>query len=126
VPSICRDDLSPWAEQGVLLLNSALTVEDGLPQSHAGRGWEVLTDALLARVAAQPRSAVFMLWGASAQKKRALIERDGPAPHLVMQANHPSPLSANRPPLPFVGSGHFSKANTFLALHRPGSSPIRW
>jgi uracil-DNA glycosylase len=124
--SICRDDLSPWAEQGVLLLNSALTVEDGAPQSHANRGWELLTDALLARVAAQPRSAVFMLWGASAQKKRTLIERCGAHPHLVMQANHPSPLSANRPPVPFVGSRPFSQANTFLASHRPGSPAIRW
>jgi uracil-DNA glycosylase len=125
-PSICRDDLSPWAEQGVLLLNSALTVEDGEPQSHANRGWEVLTDALLTRVAAQPRSVVFMLWGASAQKKRTLIERGGADAHLVMQSNHPSPLSASRPPVPFVGCGHFSRANTFLASHRPGSSAIRW
>ena len=125
-PPICRDDLSPWAEQGVLLLNSALTVEDSAPQSHADRGWELLTDALLARVAAQPEPAVFMLWGASAQRKRALIERPGAAPHLVLQANHPSPLSANRPPVPFMGCRHFSRANAFLAERRPGASPIRW
>lgn len=125
-PSACRDDLSDWSRQGVLLLNSVLTVEDGAPASHAGRGWEALTDALLARVAAQPEPAVFMLWGASAQRKRALVERDGPAAHLVLQANHPSPLSANRPPVPFVGCRHFSRANAFLAAQRPGSSPIRW
>ncbi len=125
-PSACRDDLSPWAAQGVLLLNSALTVEDGAPQSHAGHGWESLTDALLARVAAQPRPAVFMLWGASAQRKRPLVERGGAAPHLVLQANHPSPLSANRPPLPFVGCRHFSQANAFLGASRPGGTPIRW
>lgn len=125
-PSICRDDLSPWAAQGVLLLNSALTVEDGAPQSHAGRGWETLTDALLARVAAQPEPAVFMLWGASAQRKRPLVERPGPAPHLVLQANHPSPLSANRPPVPFVGCRHFGRANVFLAERRPGDPAIRW
>ena len=88
-PSACRGDLSPWARQGVLLLNSALTVEDGLPQSHAGRGWEALTDALLGRVAAQPEAAVFMLWGASAQRKRPLVERLGPAAHRVLAANHP-------------------------------------
>lgn len=126
VPSICRDDLSPWAAQGVLLLNSALTVEDGAPQSHAGRGWESLTDALLAHVAAQSEPAAFMLWGASAQRKRPLVERAGPMPHLVLQANHPSPLSANRPPLPFVGCRHFGRANAFLAAQRPGASPIRW
>ncbi len=125
-PSICRDDLSPWAAQGVLLLNSALTVEDGAPQSHAGRGWEILTDALLARVAAQPEPAVFMLWGASAQRKRPLIERPGRAPHLVLQANHPSPLSANRPPVPFAGCRHFSLANAFLTMRRPGVASIRW
>lgn len=124
-PSICRDDLTPWAEQGVLLLNSALTVEEGLPQSHASRGWETLTDALLARVAAQPRPAVFMLWGASAQKKRALIESAGTR-HCVLTANHPSPLAARRPPVPFLGCHHFTAANAFLAAHRPSGSPIRW
>ena len=125
-PSICRDDLSAWAAQGVLLLNSALTVEDGAPQSHAGRGWEALTDALLARVAAQPEPAVFMLWGASAQRKRALVERDGAHPHAVLVANHPSPLSALRPPVPFIGCRHFSAANAFLAVHRADTAPVRW
>jgi uracil-DNA glycosylase len=124
--SICRDDLTSWAEQGVLLLNSALTVEDGAPQSHANKGWEVLTDALLARVASQPGSAVFMLWGASAQKKRAIVQRDGANPHLVMESNHPSPLAAARPPIPFVGCAHFGRANTFLASHRLGTAAIRW
>ncbi len=125
-PSICRDDLSAWAEQGVLLLNSALTVEDGAPQSHANRGWETLTDALLARVAAQPDPAVFMLWGASAQRRGPLIQSPGPSSHLVLQANHPSPLSANRPPVPFVGCRHFSLANAFLTERRPGVASIRW
>lgn len=122
-PSQCRDDLKPWAEQGVLLLNSVLTVEDGAPQSHAGRGWEVLTDALLLHVAAGAEPVVFMLWGASAQKKRPLLERAG---HRVLGANHPSPLSAARPPQPFVGCGHFAEANRFLALHRADAPPIRW
>ena len=117
-PSICRDDLTPWAEQGVLLLNSALTVEDGAPQSHAKRGWEQLTDALLAFVAARAAPSVFMLWGASAQKKRELVEAGGR--HLVLAANHPSPLSALRPPVPFIGCRHFSRASRFL------DAPIRW
>jgi uracil-DNA glycosylase len=123
-PSVCRDDLTPWAQQGVLLLNSALTVEDGAPQSHAGRGWEALTDALLGFVAAHAEPAVFMLWGASAQRKRPLVEQGGR--HLVLAANHPSPLSALRPPVPFVGCGHFSRANKFLVAQRPGTAPIRW
>jgi uracil-DNA glycosylase len=123
-PSICRDDLTPWARQGVLLLNSALTVEAGAPQSHAGRGWELLTDALLARVAAKVEPTVFMLWGVSAQRKRWLVEQGGR--HLVLAANHPSPLSALRPPAPFVGSRHFSQANAFLARRRPGRAPVDW
>jgi uracil-DNA glycosylase len=123
-PSICRDDLAPWARQGVLLLNAALTVEDGAPQSHAGRGWEVLTDALLARVAARPAPTVFMLWGASAQRKRPLVEQGGR--HLVLAANHPSPLSALRPPVPFIGCRHFSRANAFLAERHPGTAPVSW
>ena len=123
-PSICRDDLTPWARQGVLLLNAALTVEDGSPQCHAGRGWESLTDALLAFVAARAAPTVFMLWGASAQRKRPLVELGGR--HLVLAANHPSPLSAMRPPVPFIGCRHFSLANRFLAEQRPGVEPIRW
>ncbi len=124
-PSACRNDLSPWARQGVLLLNSILTVEEGRPQSHAGRGWEALTDALLARVAAQAEPVVFMLWGAAAQRKRALVERAGLAPHFVLVANHPSPLSARRLPLPFIGCRHFSQASAFLAARRAGQA-IRW
>ncbi len=121
--SQCGSDLSAWAAQGVLLLNSVLTVEDGLAQSHAGQGWEALTDALLSCVAARAEPVVFMLWGAAAQRKRALI--DG-ARHRVLTANHPSPLSARRPPQPFIGSRHFSQANALLAALRPGSPAIRW
>ena len=121
--SQCGSDLSAWAAQGVLLLNSVLTVEDGLPQSHAGQGWEALTDALLSCVAARAEPVVFMLWGAAAQCKRALID---PARHRVLTANHPSPLSARRPPQPFIGSRHFSQANALLAALRPGSPAIRW
>ncbi|HEV7912881.1 MAG TPA: uracil-DNA glycosylase [Albitalea sp.] len=122
-PSQCRGDLSAWARQGVLLLNTSLTVEDGQPQSHAGRGWEALTDALLAHVAAQPRPIVFLLWGAAAQRKRALLQA---GLHRVLTANHPSPLSARRPPEPFVGCRHFSQVNRLLAELRPGLPPIQW
>lgn len=123
VPSPTQGDLSAWAEQGVLLLNAVLTVEDGQPQSHAGRGWELLTDALLARVAEQTEPVVFMLWGASAQCKRSLLSG---GPHPVLTANHPSPLSARRPPEPFLGCRHFSRANSLLAQFRPGAPAIRW
>ena len=122
-PSICRDDLTPWAGQGVLLLNTVLTVEDGAPQSHAGRGWELLTDALLARLADAAEPMVLLLWGAAAQRKRETLERGG---HRVLVSNHPSPLSARRAPLPFVGCRHFSQVNSLLATLRPGAPPIRW
>ena len=96
-----------WAQQGVLLLNTCLTVEEGKPASHANRGWEVLTDRVIAHVSQHARPSVFMLWGAHAQSKTALID---PQRHLVLRSNHPSPLSALRPPLPFIGCGHFSQA----------------
>ncbi len=106
--------LVAWAERGALLLNTTLTVEEGQPASHARRGWELLTDALIAHVAAQPQPVVFMLWGAHAQSKRVLIT----APqHLVLCANHPSPLSALRPPVPFIGCGHFGQARAFRRAH---------
>ena len=89
-----------------LLLNTCLTVEEGKAASHAGHGWETLTDAVIAHVAAGQRPVVFMLWGAHAQSKRALIDASR---HRVLIANHPSPLSANRPPLPFIGCGHFGQ-----------------
>ena len=112
---LLKNDLSRWAEQGVLLLNTSLTVEDGQPASHARAGWETVTDALIADVARDPGPKVFMLWGAHAQAKRALIAGHGE--HLILMANHPSPLSARRPPTPFVGCGHFRQANDWLAQH---------
>ncbi|MCX8522019.1 MAG: uracil-DNA glycosylase [Rhodoferax sp.] len=99
-----------WAQQGVLLLNTCLTVEEGQPASHANRGWEKLTDAVITHVSHHVRPAVFMLWGSHAQSKRALIDITR---HLVLTANHPSPLSAVRPPAPFIGCGHFSKARAW-------------
>ena len=103
--------LVKWAQNGVLLLNTCLTVEEGQAASHSGKGWEQLTDAIIAQVAQGPRPVVFMLWGSHAQSKRALIPTD--RGHLVLVANHPSPLSALRPPLPFIGCGHFGQARAF-------------
>ena len=109
-----------WAKNGVLLLNTCLTVEEGQAASHAGKGWEGFTDAIITQVAQGPRAVVFMLWGSHAQSKRALIPTD--RGHLVLVANHPSPLSALRPPLPFLGCGHFGQARAFkLAQQAPNT-----
>ena len=102
--------LVKWAKNGVLLLNTCLTVEEGQAASHAGQGWEVLTDAVIRHVAQGPQPVVFMLWGSHAQSKRGFI--DGRR-HKVLTANHPSPLSALRPPVPFIGCGHFGQARAF-------------
>lgn len=110
--------LVQWAQDGVLLLNTCLTVEEGLPASHAGKGWEALTDAVIRRVSQDAAPTVFMLWGAHAQSKRALIDATR---HLVLVANHPSPLSALRPPLPFIGCGHFSQAQAWREGHAANS-----
>ena len=109
--------------RGLAVFNSSLTVEDGQPASHSRRGWEALTDSLIAVVADEVKPKVFMLWGAHAQAKAPLIASSGRA-HLVLQSNHPSPLSATRGPLPFIGCGHFNLANQFLARH--GATPLDW
>ena len=125
LPTPPDGSLVRWAQQGVLLLNTSLTVEEGLPASHARWGWQVLTDRLMALVAAQPRPLVFMLWGAHAQARRALIEAHAPdGRHLVLQANHPSPLSALRPPTPFLGCQHFARANAWWL--EQGQPAIHW
>ena len=114
-----------WARQGVLLLNTCLSVEQGRPGSHANRGWEALTDGIIQMVVDHGNPVVFMLWGAHAQSKAPLVAVSRAAqPRLVLTANHPSPLSARRPPEPFVGCGHFGRANTFLRQH--GQAPINW
>ena len=117
--------LLAWARQGVLLLNTCLTVEDGCPASHSKLGWQVLTDRIMAAVAEHPRPKVFMLWGAHAQAKAALLPPGG-GPHRVLQCNHPSPLSATRGPLPFIGCGHFGLARAFLQAAEPGTPPPDW
>lgn len=103
--------LTAWAQNGVLLLNTCLTVEEGSPNCHRGQGWEVLTDHILQKISLGERRTVFMLWGSQAQEKRGLVDETR---HLVLSANHPSPLSALRPPVPFLGCGHFSKAKEWL------------
>ena len=119
-----RNDLSDWAQQGVLLLNASLTVESGQAGSHAKRGWEAVTDALIAEVARSPQPKVFLLWGNHAQAKRTLIQHEQNGPTLVLASNHPSPLSAQRPPVPFIGCGHFKKANEWL--QEQGETPVDW
>ena len=117
LPAPQSGSLQTWAERGVLLLNTCLTVEDGQPASHAKKGWESLTDALLRQVAQTAPCCVYMLWGAHAQAKAQLIEevsaRSG-REALVLMANHPSPLSATKAPQPFIGCGHFSQAQKWL------------
>lgn len=111
-------DLERWAEQGVLLLNTVLSVEEGKAGSHQGLGWEAITDRIIQHVGHQSEACVFMLWGSHAQKKKPLI--DG-SRHFVLEAPHPSPLSAHRG---FIGCGNFGKANAWLTAK--GRSPINW
>lgn len=111
-------ELVGWAKQGVLLLNTTLTVREGAPQSHKGRGWEILTDRIISLMNKKERPVVFILWGGNARAKKALITN--PA-HLVLECAHPSPLSAFAG---FFGSRHFSKANDFLRSR--GEAEIDW
>jgi uracil-DNA glycosylase len=111
-------NLEAWAKQGVLLLNSVLTVEAGLAASHQGKGWERFTDAVIRLVNDQPGPVVFILWGAYAQRKAAFVDRQR---HLVLTSAHPSPLSAHNG---FFGSRPFSRANEFLAAK--GLESIDW
>ena len=110
--------LTKWADQGVMLLNTVLTVRAHCANSHQNRGWEQFTDATIAALNKQDRPIVFMLWGKSAQQKASML--DNPK-HLVLKTTHPSPLSAYRG---FLGCRHFSKANDFLSKN--GLSPIDW
>jgi len=111
-------NLTRWATQGVLLLNSSLSVEEGQPGSHAGFGWETFTDAVIAAISTNKSHVVFLLWGAHAISKRHLIHEER---HLVLTAPHPSPLSAHRG---FFGCKHFSQTNTYLTEH--GQTSIQW
>jgi uracil-DNA glycosylase len=110
----------------VLLLNTVLTVEEGRPASHASMGWEALTDEIIKTLSTSDRSVVFMLWGAHAASKRRLLDQQAAKLHLVLTANHPSPLSARRAPVPFLGCGHFGQATRFLAAVNARQPPIDW
>ncbi len=111
-------NLDRWAEQGVLLLNSVLTVRAHEAASHAGHGWERFTDAVVREIAARREGVVYMLWGSYAQRKGAIAD---PARNCILKAVHPSPLSAYRG---FFGCRHFSQANNYLIAH--GKEPIEW
>ncbi len=117
--SICLDgDLTPWAEQGVLLLNTILTVEDGKPKSHHKLGWEIFTDNIIKHISENFENIVFILWGAPAIAKSKIIDQ---SKHHILSAPHPSPLSSYRG---FFGSKHFSKTNEILT--QIGKKPIEW
>ena len=116
--SITNGDLSSWAKQGVLLLNSTLTVQAHIAASHAGHGWEMFTDAVIQTLAQNQKNIVYMLWGAFAQKKAEFVN---PNDNLILKSAHPSPLSAYRG---FFGNHHFSRANEYLIAN--GKTPIDW
>ena len=118
IPPLSNGCLNRWAEQGVLLLNSVLTVEAHQAGSHHNKGWEHFTDHVIRELAKRKSHLVFFLWGGHAQKKGAFLGKDQ---HCLLTAPHPSPLSAHRG---FLGCGHFSKANSYLLEH--GLSPIDW
>ena len=111
-------DLQRWADQGVLLLNATLTVRSGTPGSHQNKGWEIFTDAVIKKISDEKEHVVFLLWGAYAQKKGEVIDRNK---HLVLMSAHPSPFSADRG---FFGCKHFSKANAYLKSK--GLKEIDW
>jgi uracil-DNA glycosylase len=111
-------NLIAWAQQGVLLLNSILTVEEGIPDSHKNFGWEIFTDAVIAQINAQKNNVVFILWGAKAAQKASFIDN---SKHLILKSVHPSPLSAHRG---FFGCRHFSKTNAFLRMTQ--QQEIQW
>lgn len=117
-PIPANGNVQRWADQGVLLLNNTLTVEAGQAGSHRKRGWETFTDAIIQALNAERQHLVFLLWGRDARNKKTLID---PARHLILEAPHPSPLSAHTG---FFGCRHFSKANTYLHAH--DQTPIIW
>jgi uracil-DNA glycosylase len=118
IPLPTHGCLQSWADQGVLLLNATLTVEQGRAGAHQGRGWETFTDKAIEALNRERKGLVFLLWGSYAQKKGALIDSKK---HRVLSSPHPSPLSAHRG---FIGNGHFSKTNEWLV--QLGKSPIDW
>ncbi len=118
IPIHSSGNLTHWAKQGILLLNTTLTVREGIPNSHQGLGWETFTDAVIQKISDEKEHVVFLLWGNYAQKKGTHINTKK---HLVLTAPHPSPFSAHTG---FFGCKHFSKTNTYLKTH--GKTPIDW
>jgi uracil-DNA glycosylase len=118
IPRSKNGSLENWTEQGVLLLNSVLTVAKATAGAHRGKGWEIFTDAAIASLAEKRENIVFLLWGSYAQKKGRFIDRNK---HYVLESVHPSPLSAHRG---FIGNGHFSEANEYLI--KKNKTPIDW
>jgi uracil-DNA glycosylase len=118
LPEPKHGDLTCWAKSGVLLLNTTLTVREGAPQSHKGRGWEILTDRIISLLNEKSSPVVFLLWGGNARSKRGLITN---SEHLVLECAHPSPLSAYAG---FFGCRHFSRANEYLISK--GRTPVDW
>lgn len=118
LPRTANGNLSAWARQGVLMLNSVLTVEEAKPASHQGKGWEEITDAVVAAVSAKTEPCVFLLWGNHARKKALSVPGLAGGHHLVLTAPHPSPLSAHSG---FLGCRHFSQANAFLEANDRGA-----
>src|SRR5690606_17585451 len=110
--------LQHWVDQGVLLLNAVLTVEEGKAASHQGKGWEIFTDTIVQALNEKKKNLVFLLWGSHAQKKGAMID---PQKHCILRSPHPSPLSAHRG---FLGNRHFSQCNSYLKTH--GQEAIDW
>jgi uracil-DNA glycosylase len=118
IPIPSQYNLTSWAKQGVFLLNATLTVREGEPKSHYGRGWERFTDSVIEKLAARKDPIVFLLWGNSAQEKGKKIDPN--SGHKVLTSAHPSPLSATK----FLGCRHFSKTNSYL--EKWGKTPINW
>ncbi|MGL1902080.1 MAG: uracil-DNA glycosylase [Fibrobacterales bacterium] len=117
-PHVTHGDLTNWATQGVLLLNTTLTVRESDPKSHAGHGWETFTDAIISLINQKKEDVVFLLWGSHAHSKESLIDA---SKHCILKTTHPSPFSAHRG---FLGSNHFSLCNSYLKEH--GKSEINW
>jgi uracil-DNA glycosylase len=121
-PSYDNGDLSIWNKQGVLLLNTILTVRDGEPMSHGKFGWQYLTNKIIEIVSKNNSKVVFMLWGAEARKLKEKVDRKNG--HLILEASHPSPRSVDKGEKTFLNCGHFARCNQFLKLH--GRQQIDW
>jgi len=124
MPIPAHGNLEAWVRQGVLLLNTVLTVGKDSAGSHGKLGWQAVTTRIIRMIAQQPQPKAYLLWGGWAHQYESMIREVAQGPYLILKSNHPSPLSANRPPLPFIGSGQFSQTNKWL--EDQGLTPIDW